>query len=91
MTHKTIEMADVYGRMHHAIQQETDARDRIWYPDELTAIQAGKQSGLPAWRVYSLPDRGYTVVSGQHGGHNMAGARLCVRYVWNDGRYRQTT
>jgi hypothetical protein len=86
-----IEMADVYGRMHHAIQQKADASARIWHPDELTAIQAGRQSGLDAWRVYSLPEHGYTVVPGQHGGHNMTDARLCIRYAWHDGRYRQTT
>jgi hypothetical protein len=86
-----IEMTDVYGRVYYAIQQETDVRTRIWHPDELTAIQAGKQSGLDAWRVYSLPGYGYTVVEGKHGEHNMTDARLCIRYAWHDGRYRQTT
>lgn len=89
--HKIIEMADVYSRVHYAIRQEVDVHPRTWHPDELTAIQAGKQSDMNAWRVYYLPEHGYTVVAGARGGHDMSTAQLCIRYTWCavQRRYRQ--
>jgi hypothetical protein len=83
----TIEMSDIYSRVHYAIRQETDACKRVWYPDELTAIREGKESNLYTWRVYYLPEYGYTVTDDKH---DMVEARLCIRYKWCDGRYRQT-
>jgi hypothetical protein len=78
-------------QMRYAVQTHADAQQRVWYSDELTAIQAGRASGREEWRVLHLPEWGYTVVPGRYGHHDMVDTRLCIRYRWceEQKRYRQ--